>query len=156
MDIKVKVEGLKELEKALAELKEEYGGKSAQQAMRPAVRKALKPAESTIKSTTPVDSGALAESTKIRIGKPSKAMLKSEHFNEQQVIAGRVGWTWKSPSLWSEALAVEFGTQNRPADQTLRNAFDNHSDQMIETFKNELGPSIERKAKALHKKRSKG
>lgn len=153
MDIKFDIKGLKELENALRDLGEEYANpKFAVQAMRPAVKAAMEPVEGTIIASTPRDKGNLANSTKTRIGKPTKKMLSSQHFNNDTIIAGRSGWTWSGGSLWNQSLAVEFGTAEMSGSATLRNAIDAHAEQMIETFAKTLGPSIEKKAKQLHKK----
>lgn len=153
--MKIEVKGLKELERNLLALSDEFGPKAGVQAMRPAMRAAVKPLESTIIATTPRDSGTLADSTKTKIGKPTKKMLRSVHFNEKQVLSARVGWTWKEVSLWNQSLAVEFGTRNQSQQAVLRNAFDQHRNQMLQDFGDALGPAIEKKAKALYRKRAK-
>ena len=157
MDITLKVEGLRELEAALLALAEEYGPKAGVQAMRPAVKAAVAPVEAIIQSTTPVDSGKLAATTKTRIGKPTGKMLKSEHFNADMVLAARVGWTWGGEqSHWKQALAQEFGTRKVSGSATLRTAFETNVDNMINDFGATLGPAIEKKAAALNKKKLKG
>ncbi|QCO57441.1 hypothetical protein EOK75_17150 (plasmid) [Pseudorhodobacter turbinis] len=155
--MEMKLTGMAELEQALLALGDEYGPKAGVQALRPAVRAAVDPIKSIIETTTPRDSGQLAASTKIRIGKPTKKMLASEHFHENMVLVGRVGWTWSgAPSLWHQALAVEFGTTEMSGSATLRNALDMNAEEMINNFGRTLGPAIEKKAKQLHKKRMKG
>ena len=152
---KIKVEGLKELEKALIALQKEYGGKAAPQAMRPAVKAALAPVLDTVKENTPVDTGELRDSAKLKIGVVTKKMKRSHHYDKNTVIAGRVGWFWKGRSLWKKSLAVEYGTREIPATLTLRGAMDNHQQGMLNRFKKTLGTSIEKKAKQLAKKRGK-
>lgn len=155
-DKEIKIEGLKGLEKALLELQKEYGGNSAAQAMRPAVKAAMGPLVSVVKGSTPVDTGALAEATKIKIGKPTKKMLaSSNHYNSTTVIYGQVGWFWGKPSLWLQALAVEYGTSKVPASFALRGALEGSEAGIVNRFKNALGPAIEKKAAAAAKKRSK-
>ncbi|MBQ2262716.1 MAG: hypothetical protein II336_15260 [Loktanella sp.] len=153
----MEVKGFRELEKALLELSDEFGPKAGVQAMRPAVRAAVRPIEATIAANTPQDFGSLANSTRARIGKPNRAMLRSDHFHSDMIIAARVGWTWSSKrSLWNQALAMEFGNTKVSGSSTLRNAFDLHRDQMIKDFAGTLGPAILKKAKALNKKKNKG
>lgn len=157
VDIKMKMTGLRDLEKALLALNKEYSGKAAPQAMRPAVKAAMTSVEEDIGASTPVEDGTLKASVKTVIGKPTKKMVsQSAHYNQTTVIAGRSGWFWKSRSLWRQALSVEFGTSHKSGKAVLRNSLDRHSAGMLETFKNTLGPAIEKKAKALHKKRLKG
>ncbi len=153
----IKVEGLKELEKALRELGKEFGNpKYAVQAMRPAVKAAMKPVEEKIEENTPVDSGGLKESVTTKIGKATRKLKKSEHVNEDAIIVGRSGWFWSSEqSLYNQALAVEFGNERVSAQSPLRNAFDEENTAMLQRFKNSLGPAIEKKGKALNKKRNK-
>ncbi|MFN3895739.1 MAG: hypothetical protein ACK4KU_14515 [Acinetobacter sp.] len=151
----MEVKGLKELEANLLALSKEYGAKSGVQALRPAVRAAVGPIEQTIKANTPRDSGGLAESTKTRIGKPTRSMLMSDHFHKDQILVARVGWVWSGKSLWAQSLKVEFGSRDSSGTATLRQAFDAHRDQMIKDFVEVLGPAIEKKAKQLNKKRNK-
>lgn len=154
MKIKFEVKGLKELEDKLMQLADGYGPKAGVQAMRPALKAAVGPLEATIQTSTPKDSGNLAASTKTRIGKPTKKMLQSEYIDPNSVIVAQVGWMWSKPSLWDQALAVEFGTSEMSGSATLRNAIDSHAEQIIDDFGAALGPAIEKKAKALGKKRS--
>lgn len=155
MELEFEVQGLKELERNLLALSAEYGPKTGPQAMRPAIKAAVGEIEGTISHFTPRDTGKLADSTKIRIGKPTRAMLRSEHFNQDTIIAARIGWTWSGASLWNQALNVEFGTSKSSGQAILRTSFDLHRDQMLKDFADTLGPAIEKKAKALHRKRAK-
>ena len=153
----IKVEGLKELEKNLLALQKEYGGKAAPQAMRPAIKAAIAPLKGTVEGNTPVDTGDLRDSAKVSIVKPTKKMLsESDHYNRDTIIVGRAGWFWRDKSLWQKALAVEFGTRKMAAQSVLRNTFEMNTGAMVSRFKNTLGPAIEKKAKALNKKRNKG
>ena len=156
VDIKMNVKGMRELEGALIALQKEYGGKAATQAMRPAMKAAMAPLVSDVAGGTPVDSGDLRDSTKVKIGKPTKKMVSSSaHYNSTTIIYGQVGWYWSGKSLWTQALAVEFGTQELPANEVLRGTFDRENAGMVQRFKDTLGPSIEKKAKSLAKKRTK-
>ena len=155
-DSTIKVTGLKELEKNLLALQKEYGGKAAPQAMRPAVKAAITPLKTSVMQDTPVDEGALRDSTAVKIGKPTKKMSHGGHYNNSTILAGRVGWFWSSPSLWNQSLAVEFGTKNQPAQHVLEGVFDREASGMLKRFKDTLGPAIEKKATALNKKRNKG
>lgn len=153
---KIEVSGLKELEAALVALQKEYGGRSGAQALRPAVVAAVKPLEPMVREVTPVDSGTLRDSVKSVIGKPTKSMMRSQHYNKTTIIAGRVGWFWSRPSLWAQALSVEYGTRSAPAQHVLDGVFESEYKGMLKRFKDKLGPAIERKAKSLNRKRTKG
>ena len=152
----IKVEGLKDLEKALRELGKEFGNpKYAVQAMRPAVKAAMN-VEEKIEENTPIDSGGLKESVTTKIGKATKKIKKSNHFNDNTIIVGRSGYFWKKgESRWNQALAVEFGNEKTSASAPLRNAFDEEHAGMLQRFKDTLGPAIEKKGKSLNKKRGK-
>tara|TARA_R110002153_G_scaffold54271_3_gene151186 strand:- start:868 stop:1335 length:468 start_codon:yes stop_codon:yes gene_type:complete len=150
---KLRVKGLRELEAALSDLQKEFGGKAAPQAMRPAVKAAIDPLKSQVTQGTPVDSGGLKDSVAAKIGKPTKKMLRSDHYNQNTVIAGRVGWFWRGRSLWNQALAVEFGTDDMAAEHVLEGVFDRESGGMLKRFKDTLGPAIEKKARSLAKRR---
>lgn len=152
----IKVTGLKELEKNLRALQKEYGGKAAPQAMRPAIKAAITPLKDSVIQDTPVDEGALRDSTAVKIGKPTRKMQHGGHYNNTTILVGRVGWFWSGPSLWNQSLAVEFGTKEQPAQHVLEGVFDREAKGMANRFKSALGPAIEKKAKALNKKRNKG
>lgn len=154
-NIKIEVKGLREMERALLALQKEYTGKAAVQAMRPAVKAAMAPLEAKVSEGTPKDKGTLRESVAVKVGKPTRRMLYSQHYNSTTILAGRVGWFWTGRSLWTQALAVEFGTRETPANHTLEKVFDNEVDGMLYRFKTTLGPAIEKKAKSLAKKRAK-
>lgn len=152
----IEVHGLRELEGALVALQREYGSRSGAQALRPAVVAAVKPLEPTVREATPVDEGTLRESVKSAIGKPTKAMMHSQYYNSTTIIAGRVGWFWSRPSLWAQALSVEYGTRSAPAQHVLEGVFDAEYKGMLKRFKDKLGPAIEKKAASLNRKRTRG
>ena len=123
----IEVKGLKELERALLALQKEYGGKSGAQALRPAVVAAIKPLKAKLQDDTPV------------------------FYNSTTVLAGRVGYFGNN--VWKRALHMEYGTVNLSANHTLEQVFDSESRAMIRRFSKTLGPAIEKKAKALNRKR---
>ena len=153
VEINFKVEGLKQAERNLRELAKTFGDpKYALQAIRPAIRKALLPLKKQIEGDTPVLSGKLKSSVAIKITKPNKR--EKQKLGSDAVIFGKVGWFWKAPeTYWRRGLAVEFGTKNKQATPVLVPALEQNIQQMINTFKSTLGPAIEKKAKALNKKR---
>lgn len=152
-EIIMKLEGLKAMEASLIALQKEYGGKAAAQALRPAIRAAMAPLVSDVAGATPVDNGTLAASVKLKIGKPTRKMASSDYYQSSTILYGQVGWFWSNPSLWTQALAVEFGTQDVPAQSVLRNIHDREANGMLQRFGGTLGPAIEKKAAQLAKKR---
>tara|TARA_R110000803_G_scaffold130933_2_gene198170 strand:- start:443 stop:934 length:492 start_codon:yes stop_codon:yes gene_type:complete len=159
-DKEIKVEGLRDLEKALVRLQKEYGGNTAVQALRPAVKAAMGPLVATVKMATPVDTGDLSNSVKLKTGKPTKKMLRSSHYynsayKSNVVIYGQVGWFFpKGRENHLKAVAVEYGTRNVPASFALRGALEGNETAIINRFKNTLGPAIEKKAAAAARKRN--
>lgn len=153
-NMKIKIEGLRGLEKSLRALQKEYGGKSATQAMRPAVKAAMAPLVADVAGSTPVDSGFLQGSTKLKIGKPTKKMARTVHSSSTAIIYGQVGWFFRG-GHFRQALAVEYGTVDTPASFALRGAFEGNERAILNRFKNTLGPAIEKKAAAAARKRSK-
>ena len=157
----IKVEGLKELETALLKLQKEYGGNTAVQALRPAVKAAMAPLVPVVKMATPIDTGELANSAKLKIGKPTKRMTKSRHYSSSAytsniVIYGQVGWFFpKGRDFHLKAIAVEYGANGVPATYALRGALEGSEAAIVNRFKNTLGPAIEKKAAAAAKKRNK-
>lgn len=152
MELNGKVLGLKELETSLHKLGKQYSDpKIALQTMRPAMRKSMKSTESAIRSKTPVDSGELANSTKIRIRNSNKK--DKQVLGEDSVMVADVGWHWtKGNSLMNKALAVEYGNKVTIAQPTLRPALQQNASQIVNVFRKELIVSIENKARKLHKK----
>lgn len=153
-EITMRLEGLRAMEAALVALHREYGGKAAAQALRPAVRAAMAPLVSDVTGATPVDEGALAASVKLKIGKPTRKMAGSPYYQSSTILYGQVGWFWSNPSLWNQALAVEFGTQDAPAQEVLRRVHEREAEGMLRRFSDTLGPAIERKAAQLAKRRT--
>lgn len=156
MDLMMKVDGLRDLERKLIDLQNEYGCRTAQQALRPAVKAAMEPLVNDVKASTPVDTGTLSSSTRLKIGKPTQKMVsQSAYYKSSTIIYGQVGWFWRGASLWNQALAVEYGSVHNPAAYALRGALENDTRAIVTRFKNTLGPAIEKKAAASARKRSK-
>jgi len=155
-DTSIRVEGLRDLERALSRIQKEYGGNTAVQAMRPAIKAAMNPLVGVVQAATPELTGDLQGSTRLKIGKPTRKMVSvSEHYSSKTVAYGQVGWFWRGRSMWYQALAVEYGTQSQPANYALRGAIEGRTRAIINRFKNTLGPSIEKKAAAAARKRNK-
>ena len=58
-DVSFQVRGLRDLDRNLVALSEEYGPRNAISSLRAPMRSALRPILARIESTTPVDTGAL-------------------------------------------------------------------------------------------------
>lgn len=151
----IKVEGLRELDSALADLVAEFGPKSAGQAVRPALRKASAPIKAAVDANTPVASGTLLGSAKLRIKKPTKKMIAGMggHHKESHILTATIGYEWSNPSLWNQALSVEFGNSHSPEQAPLRRALRSNANTALDTLSRELAISIEKAAKKLLNKR---
>jgi len=154
VDVTMRIEGLSAMEASLRALQKEYGGKAAVQALRPAIRASLNPLVSDITEATPVDNGTLRDSVKLKIGKPTRKILSSDYYQSSTILYGQVGWFWSNPSLWNQALAVEFGNTDVAAQAVLRTVHEREASAMLRRFSDTLGPAIEKKAAQLARKRS--
>ena len=152
----IEIKGLRELEKALLGLQKEYGGKAGAQAMRPAITAAIKPLKQQLEQDTPVDSGALKASVKQTVGAVTKDMMafSRSKYKNSTILAGRVGYFGNK--VYKRAISVEYGTIDIAAQHTLENVFDREASGMASRFGKSLGPAIEKKAKALNKKKAGG
>jgi len=152
----IEIKGLRELEKALLDLQKEFGGKSGAQAMRPAITAAIKPLKQQVIQDTPVDSGGLQASVKQTVGAVTKDMMlfSRGQYKSTTIIAGRVGYFGNK--VYKRAISIEYGTIEIAAQHNLENVFDREASGMASRFGKSLGPAIEKKAKALNKKKAKG
>ena len=149
-----RVEGLSELERNLRQLGEEYGPRRARTAFRIPMRNAFRVVEAAIRSSTPVDTGDLQETTRLQVG-VSNRFEKAR--NPGAVYSARAGWFWTpARSFWFQALAVEFGTSQVPARAVLRNALSNYGEAAANQLGRELGANIEKTARRLARQRARG
>ncbi len=147
--ITVKLSGLRELDQALNEL----DLKTRKQAMRPALRTAMKPVLSRIKSNVEAisDTGGLEETVKMTASFAKGNLQKS---GKQAAAIGRVsvGSSRKREGKTGhQALQVEFGTSDIPAKPVIRPAVTGHEKTIINTFAKELGRQIERIARRVRR-----
>lgn len=136
MKVSIKIDGLKEMDKALRGLGAELGAKT----LRGALMDAATPMLNEMKALVPIDKGGLKKT----LGKRSK--IDKKGVNAPAII--RVGAVRKG--AW-KAHFIEFGTSRTPAQPFIRPAFDK-SDEVIQRFKSRLGPRIEKAARKLAKK----
>ena len=150
------MKGGKELEDALVELVKIYGPKSMSNIFNVPIKKAMQGMLQEITSNTPVDSGDLKESVKLKVGKPSKSRRsQAKSVDETTAAEGRVGWWWSKGSGVNshEALAVEFGTQTRGAQPVLRRALKSGAGGAVQVLRKEVGLSLDKTSKRLAKKK---
>lgn len=160
--ISVKIEGLKELQKALDQLPKEIQGRP----LRSAVSFGAKEIADKVKDRagTFSDTGTLEDaifryrsrrhSTTGRetffVGvRQGKAQYKDTARNRS---LGRVGKSYKTQGEAYYWRFLEFGTVKMAAKPFLRPTFENNKRQAVEIIKERLGKSIEAQAKKLVKK----
>lgn len=149
--LKGKVVGLKALDKKLLALSKQYSDpKIARKVLRPVLKEVAQPILSQLKATTPVDSGALKNSIKLRVKVPSKKEQKSAKTRNPIMIA-LIGYTGNE--IIAHGLTVEYGNRNRPALSPLRNALNNNLSYVQSNFRGALSRSINTFAKKLARKK---
>ena len=148
-DIQVDVRGLEGLNNSLQELSRLYGPRAARTTLRIPMRDAFRVVEETIRRNTPVDTGRLSETVGLRTQVPTR---DDRRRNPGVVYTVKAGWMWTRPSFWSQALAVEYGSRTVPAQMVLRNALDQHSQQVVSEFTTRLRTQLDRTARRLHAK----
>lgn len=151
----MKLKGMKELERSLLKLGKEFGDpKYALQALRPAMKKAMKPVEANIRANTPVADGDLKDSVNLKVKKSNKK--DKQVLGNDSVMVAEAGWFWRpGQSTFRKAIAVEYGTSTQEPQPVLRNALDSHANSLIQEFRSELIKSIEKKTKQLRRKSKK-
>ena len=106
--IKVKVHGLKELDKALNKLDLDL----RKRASREAGRKAMEPVAKEIKSNTPVDSGRLKETVKVSA---TNAVSRLNKYSKKASMIASANVGTKSKDITktaTHAIHLEYGTKN--------------------------------------------
>lgn len=152
MKITTKIEGLKELDRALGELQEDMRGKALYSALNFATNPIVKEAQNRAAQapephqmrygsrTVTVKPGLLKSAIKKR------RLTKKEHAQGMYSAAIGIVISKKNPQklyprYWH---FIERGTKNMPAIPFIRPAFDNHKDEAVARFKKKLGERIDK------------
>ena len=153
----VEIVGLRQLERNLNQLADQYGPRNAASAYRAAMRRTLNPIRDEIKANTPIDTGGLAESTKINISAPTRRLRRNPEL-KNVVFIGSVGWIWRSPTFtrFHQAVNVEFGNIYRQPRRVLRDAFETLQRSVNTDFVPTLTREIERTATRLARRQERG
>ena len=147
MKTMVRVEGLKELDKALGELPKA----TAKNALRRVGRKALKPMRDAAEAKAPELEGHLK--TSIIVGSRLTTRQAREHrkmFKDDRASV-EIFMGPNNPA----AVPQEFGTVNHGPQPFMRPAWDAHKGQLLDDIKADLWTEIEKASKRLAKKRAK-
>lgn len=154
----VRLEGFRELERALTELPKATG----KAVLRRVARGALEPMADSAAARAPVESGLLAFSMAVSEKRTRRARGKSTtrfvggkfRASASTGIAMAMG-----PSAGQGALQyaahVEFGTVDTPAQPFMRPAWDGGADKALEYVKDNLGAEIDKAAARVATRRAK-
>lgn len=141
----VKMEGLRELERALAELPKA----TARNVLRKVLKQAAEPTKVDAQARAPVETGKLQQSIIVgtRLTPRQRADAKKEGTYFSEIHVGTAG---------VPAVPQEFGTINHAAHPFMRPAWDSNKDKALATIGSELGGAIEKAAARRAKKLAKG
>lgn len=145
MRLKVKVEGLREIEKALKELPEATG----KNVLRRVARQSLQPLADSAKAMAPEAEGDLKRGIGVgarltrRQSREYRKMFKDDR-SAVEMFAGAGGHP--------QAHLREFGSDGAPPHPFMRPAWDRHAMPMLEGIKTKLWDEIAKAAKRLARK----
>jgi HK97 gp10 family phage protein len=133
--MKVKVEGLRELEQALAAL----GKVTGKAVLRRVAKERLKPLESAAKSLAPVEEGNLRESitTGTRLTRRQAALAKKATKSTVEMHMG---------TSHQAAVPQEFGTYFHGAQPFMRPTWDANKMSLLDGIAEDLGTEIDKAA----------
>jgi HK97 gp10 family phage protein len=154
----MKIEGLKELDAALAELPQA----TSKNVMRRAARKSLEIVIKAADQYVPIDQGGLKKSLKVstRLSKRQATLARREFKTDGKAAIVM----YAGPSALPHAHLIEFGTKPRYQKTTgkfvgqvrarpyMRPAWDANQTKVLTTFKNDMWSEIEKAAKRLARK----
>ena len=151
-DVTFEMKGLRELERNLLSLAEEYGPRNARTALNKPMKDAMSIVENQIRSNTPRDTGFLVGTVKQKAGKPRKTQLPE--LNNPNVVAFRsAGWIGGN---FPHMLAVEYGTRRNPEGNIIRSALENNSQSVLRTFLDGWDDSMKKAITRLNKRKKLG
>ena len=154
----VRVEGLRELEKKLKALADEFGGKTAIKPVRSALRKAARVVQKDAQARVQVKTGALKDNIivyrprdrrggieAINVSVRAKAKVrKANRRNARRIASGEVqaGYMDYGPLYYARFL--EFGTSRMRPYPFLRPAFEANKSQLPNIIRDELALAIQK------------
>lgn len=146
MKVTVKVEGLRDLGAALAELPKIATAKAV---VRRVLKRAAEPLRALAEQTAPRLTGALKISIVIgtKLTRRQARMARKEPKSLTEMFIGT-----SNPA----AVPQEFGTHDQKAQPFMRPAWQATKDQVLTNIGAELGPEIEKTAARLAKKAARG
>lgn len=143
MAVKIKVQGLRELEKALNEL----SMSQAKGVLRRVGRKALQPFDESWRAKAPVDEGNLRGGGGVGSNLSRRERRNHKRESTVEVFAG--------PSGDPAAAQQEFGNDHHPAHPFMRPAWDETKDDVLKIVQDELAVEIDKAAKRAARRAAK-
>lgn len=158
--VSVKVEGLKELNKALAELPKA----TSRNVVRRTLIKALTPMESQAEGMAPEQTGWLKST--FNIGTKLSKRQMAAHQAEMGTKPVRTAEGWRSnpktevfmfmgPAGSPRSIVQEFGSVNQSPKPYMRPAWDSNKGKALETIRDDMWTEIDKAAKRLARKAAK-
>lgn len=143
----IRIDGLRELDAALAELPKATG----KNVLRRTGVRALAPVIADAKQRVPVDDGDLRDSLKVT----TRLSKRQQRLNAKAVAEGKASvQLYAGAAALPHAHLVEFGTANMAPQPFMRPAWDANKDQVLQLIKDELGGEIEKAAARLARKQA--
>lgn len=146
----VRLEGFRELERALNELPKSTG----KNVLRRVAKGALQPMAEKARSLAPKDKGDLAGSIQVS-EKRTKRVARINRFDKNTGIEMAMGPV-SGGGVLNYATFAEFGTNDTRATPYMRPSWDSGKDNALEYIKANLGREIDRAATRLAKKAARG
>ncbi len=149
----IRLEGFKELDKALGQLPKA----TAKGVLRRVLKRAAKPIDDSASALAPVETGKLERSVIV-----GTKLTRSQRGGGVSITEGGFRSAAKNyvevhiGTAMSRGVFQEFGTIDHLASPFMRPAWDNNKDRALGIIKSELGTEIEKSAKRYAKKLAKG
>lgn len=144
----LKITGLRETERALAELPKATG----KNVLRRVGKRALEPMRAKAENLAPVDRGDLANQVVISEKRTRRVPKQRGPKSGVEIAMGPAA----GHGVLQYAGLVEFGTVDNPPRPYMRPAFNSEAQGALDSVTTELLGEIEKSAKRLARKRSKG
>lgn len=143
---RVRVEGLKHIEEALAELPKSLG----KAALVRVAKRRLQPMADAARARAPEDSGKLRQS--IIVGTKQGAKRKPRSVQDEKAAVE----VYMGPSRdgYPQALPQEFGSPNNPPRGYMRGAWDQEHDDLLTGIAKDLGTEVDKTAKRYAKRQA--
>lgn len=146
--MKIKVEGLAELDQSIAELKKATG----KSAVRKALRESLEPLRSKMATLAPRDTGMTEDNIVIAARKKSGRSKKAKAEGRNNVTL----YVGPATKVTVRAQMQEFGTYKDPAQPFVRPAWDTEGPGIPALFADNLRPILAKAVKRTRARAAKG